>query len=152
MGMRQIFGYFFLLVGGALMLVGAVRAGGTLWFLRDARQAVGTVVEYDRVEDAAPPFIGGEAGVLYYPVVSFDTPSGRRIRFTSPSGRNSQVYQIDERVPVYFDPNEPEMSRVDSLWGLWGGALVFAGLGGVFLLIGLLAPHGFSQGRSANPF
>jgi hypothetical protein len=152
MNARQLFGYFFMLVGGALVLVGIIQAVGTLWFMQRAREAQGTVLEYERVEGAAPPFIGGDAGILYYPVVAFDTPAGRRVTFTAPSGRNSRVYEIEERVTVYFDPDDPRTSRLGSFWGLWGSTVVFAGLGAVFLLIGLLAPHGFSQGRNANPF
>jgi hypothetical protein len=152
MDARHVFGYFFKLVGAALILVGAVQAVGTLWFMQGAREARGTVLEYERVEGAAPPFIGGDAGILYYPVVEFDTPAGRRVTFTAPSGRNSRIYELEEQVTVYFDPDTPETARLGSFWGLWGGTAVFAGLGAVFLLVGFLAPHGFSQGRSANPF
>jgi hypothetical protein len=152
MDVRQIFGYFFKLIGGALIIVGVVQAASTLWFLRDAEQTMGTVLDYERVEGAAPPFIGGDAGVLYYPVVNFQTPGGREVQFTAPSGRNSRVYEIDSQVPVLYDADEPEAGRLGSFWGLWGGTVVFAGLGTVFVLIGFLAPHGFGHGRAHNPF
>jgi len=150
MDARQLFGYFFKFVGGALILVGAVQAIGTLWFMQQAREVRGTVIGYERVEGAAPPFIGGDAGILYYPVVTFDTPAGRRVEFTAPSGRNSRVYGIDDQVTVLYDPEEPATSRLGSSWGLWGSTLVFAGLGAVFVLIGFLAPHGFGQGRDGG--
>lgn len=154
MNARQLFGYFFKSIGGALILVGAIQAIGTLWFMQQAREVQGTVTGYERVEGAAPPFIGGDAGVLYYPVVTFDTPAGRRVGFTSPSGRNARVYDIDEQVTVYYDPDEPETGRLGSAWGLWGRTIVFAGLGAFFVLVGFLAPHGFGQGRDrgAGPF
>ncbi len=148
MNARQLFGYFFKLVGGVLILVGGIQAVGTLLFMQQAREVAGTVAGYERVEGAAPPFIGGDAGVLYYPVVSFDTPAGRRMEFTAPSGRNSRVYDIDEQVTVYYDPEKPEKVRLGSAWGLWGSTIVFAGLGVFFVLVGFLAPHGFGQGRS----
>jgi hypothetical protein len=84
--------------------------------------------------------------------VTFDTPAGQRVQFTAPSGRNTKVYELEAEVPVLFDAAVPATSRLGSPWGLWGGTVVFAGLGGVFVLIGFLAPHGFSQGRAHNPF
>ncbi|MFW6223675.1 MAG: DUF3592 domain-containing protein [Spirochaetota bacterium] len=148
MDARQLFGNAFKLIGGVLVLAGVIQAIGTLLFMQGAREVQGTVTGYERVEGAAPPFIGGDAGVLYYPTVSFDTPAGRRLEFTAPSGRNSRVYEIDERVPVYYDPDEPATSRLGSAWGLWGSTLVFAGLGAVFVVVGFLAPYGFGRGRS----
>ncbi|NBF39537.1 MAG: DUF3592 domain-containing protein [Spirochaetes bacterium] len=150
MNARQLFGNFFKLIGGALILVGAIQALGTLFFMQQAREVQGTVTGYERVEGAAPPFIGGDAGVLYYPVVRFDTPAGRRVEFTAPSGRNSRVYDIDEQVRVYYDPDEPETGRLGSAWGLWGSTIVFAGLGAVFVVIGFLAPYGFGHGRNRD--
>lgn len=152
MDARQIFGNVFKLLGGVLIVVGLIQAGSTLWFMRSARTTTGTVVDYERVEDAAPPFIGGDAGVLYYPVVTFDPDSGPRVRFTAPSGRNSRVYEVQASVPVFYDADNPDNSRLGSFWGLWGSTAVFAGLGGVFVLVGFLAPHGFRGGRDQNPF
>ncbi len=153
MDARRLFGYFFLFVGATLLLVGAFHAVGTLSFLADARSTEGTVVDYELVEGAGPPFVGGDAGILYYPVVTFDTFAGQRVRFSSPAGRNARVYDIDARVSVLYDPEKSQQrSRLDTFHGLWGRTSVFAGLGGIFIVLGLLAPHGFGGGRRGNPF
>ena len=152
MDVRQIFGYIFKFLGGILIIIGLIQAANTVSFMQSAERTTGVVMDYERVEDAAPPFIGGDAGVLYYPVVRFETISGQQVEFSAPSGRNSRVYAIEETVSVFYDTEDPDNSRLGSFWGLWGRTVVFVGLGAVFVLIGFLAPHGFRGMRDQNPF
>lgn len=143
-GARGAFGRIFLYLSAALLAVAGALAIQTLFFLRGAEAAEGTVTGYEVVENGAP-FVGGGSG-LYYPLVRFRTLNGDRIEFQAHRGTHSHPYEVGGRVIVLYDPDNPESRRLDNTWGLWGGSLVFVIVSGVFALVGVAVPFSFMSG------
>ena len=120
--------YAFAAIGLALL------AGGLLWwqstrsFLAQASMAEGTVValRLSRSSDSS----------AYYPVVRYATADGRTIEFVSSAGSNPPSYSEGEKVQVLFQPANPRHAKINGFFSLWGGPLIFGGLGAVFLAIG----------------
>lgn len=124
-----------------IALVNSVRAAV---FLGRSERAAGQVVDYQTVEGAAPPFMDADgAGRMYYAVVEFAAPERRR--FVSPVGRRTRVYPIGSGVVVRYVPGRTGRERIESPADIWGAALIFAGLGLLFLAIALTAPKGFRR-------
>ena len=144
---QKTVGSIFCWIGGGLLLAAAIAAAFTLNFRRSAQSTVGQVVGYERVENAAPFLVSppGE-GTLYYPVVRFRAPNAEWVEFTARGGNYRQVHTINSSVPVLFPPADPERGIIDNFWGLWARTLIFAGIGGLFMLAGLLFPLGFRSG------
>jgi hypothetical protein len=99
-----------MLAGLLLFVIGAAIAGSTaVSELRDRERrrvwlsAEGTVV------DVFPGPVGGSPR----PVVSFTTPEGERIRFTSSAGTGWRTPKVGERVAVVYPFGMPTDARVD---------------------------------------
>jgi hypothetical protein len=140
---KQLFGLLFNGIGVILVIIGLVQLAGTAIFLGNARSASGTVTDYERVQNQIA-FLEG-TGYLYYPVVEFRAPGGEMIAFSSPSGRPEKAYEVGSTVRVLYNPSDAARARIDAFWSIWGRTVVFAGLGVLFFIIGLLAPHGFRR-------
>jgi len=127
--------YVFALVGVA-MLIGAL-----FWwmnihtFLADASRTQGTVIAL-RARHS-------NNDTTYSPVVAFQLQT-QRIEFDSASGSNPPHYQVGETVPVVYPPSNPYQAKIDSFFSLWGGAVILAGLGSLFFVVGaaiIVAPR-----------
>ncbi len=73
----------------------------------------------------------------YAPVVRFSTADGRTVEFTN------RVYRSDKptvgaRIPVLYDPADPQDARVDDMAGRLVGPVITGGLGTIFLLLGIV--------------
>lgn len=143
-GARRAFGRVFFYLAGGLLLVAFALALQTLLFLGGAEAAEGSVTGYEVVENGAP-FVGGGSD-LYYPVVEFRTINSERIEFQANRGTHRRPYEIGGRVIVLYDPENPERRRLDNVWGLWGGSLVFIIVAAVFGLVGVAVPYSFMSG------
>ena len=148
MEIRQTVRTVFLSLALVMLGIALVNSARMVLFLGRSERAVGRVVDYQTVEGAAPPFMGADgAGRMYYAVVEFEAPERRR--FVSPVGRRTRVYSIGSEVVVRYLPDRsPDRSggeRIESLPDIWGGTLIFAGLGLLFLAIALTAPKGFRR-------
>ena len=153
MGIKNALSLFFLVIGGLLLLVGAVQAVNTLLFMGRAEPAQARVIDYEIVENAAPFMAASRgSGLLFYPILQFDTRQGFQSTFTADQGHRERPYDMDARVGILYDPGRPRNGRVDDFWGLWGRVVVFAGLGAVFGGLGLLTPFGFSRAQRPNPY
>lgn len=151
MGIKNALSLFFLAVGGFLLLVGVIQGVGTIVFLSRAESTQATIIDYEIVENAAPFMASASSGLLYYPVLRFETPGGAVSTFTGDQGQRSRPYEVGSRVGVLYEP-DLENSRVADFWGLWGRVVIFAGLGAVFAFLGFLTPFGFSRAGRQNPF
>lgn len=146
---KQIFGLFFLGIGALLFLVALVQAVATLLFLNRATETVGTVTDYEQVQNQIA-FMEG-TGRLFYPVIRFETDRGEEVSFVSPSGRSERVYEVGSRVGVHYAPGNPSDAKLDSFRGTWGKAAIFGVLGAIFALLGIVTPHGFRDSRRVYP-
>lgn len=111
------------------MLAGAFAIySSTASFLERSVSAQGTVVELIRSRSSD--------SVSYYPVVEFTAANGRQVEFQSNSGSSPPSYNQGEQVSVLYEPSSPEAAKINGFFSLWGGALIIAGFGSVFGLIG----------------
>lgn len=98
-------------------------------FLADAQPASGTVVEV-RVR-------GVGRNAMSFPVFEFRTAEGTLQQAESLQGTGLQSFKVGEAVAVRYDPRDPGKAEVDSFAVLWGLALLRAGFGLVFLILGI---------------
>lgn len=82
------------------------------------------------------PEARGDSRVFYFPSVSFTTPQGRTICFTSRVGQKSAPTP-GTKVPVLFDPERPHDAEVVSFRALWLFPFLTALFGWPFLIAGL---------------
>lgn len=144
MEIRQTVRTVFLVAALVLLAISLVHAARAAFFLSRSERGVGRVVDYHTVEGAAPPFMdAGDGGRMHYAVVELNEPERRR--FVSPVGRRTRVYSIGSEVAVRYLPGHAGRERIESLVDIWGGALIFGGLGLLFLAIALTAPKGFRR-------
>ena len=130
---------------GAVFFAAAIGAGlQTLLFLRDSATARGVVVEHKTISNAVRFVRGDEpTGVLYYPVVQYDTEDGKTYRMTGRTGRTRPELATGATVAVRYSLSRPDDARVATVMGVWGSSLILAGCGVLFLVISLLTPLGF---------
>lgn len=120
--------YVFSIVG-LVMLIGAYSIyNHTQNFLSTATISKGTVTELIRSYSSD--------SVTYAPTVRFKTQNGQSIEFTSSSSSNPPSYSRGETVEVLYQPDAPNRAKINGFFDLWGGAIILAGLGLVFFIIG----------------
>ena len=76
-------------------------------------------------------------GGSYHPVVEFQIPEGKTVSFRSDVGSDLASYNIGEQVEVLYNPGHPNEAKLTGYWNLWGLATIFAGLGSIFMTIGI---------------
>jgi hypothetical protein len=112
----RIFGIVFLVAGLAWL-------GREIRFGWAAQSASGTIVEVRARQSAEGP--------EFYPVVEFEAPDGRVIRFEGLSTSPPPV--AGTPVKVLCDPAQPGNARINSFVQRWLLGAVFASMGVVFL-------------------
>ena len=148
MNPRDVFGLAFRVIGGVFLLLGSTAAVFTLVFVIQAVRVSGTVIDY-AVEQNAIAFLAADdgSGMLYYPVVEYYSQDGERHVVTGRAARMRRVYELGEPVGVLMSPDQPANARINTAFGVWGSAIILGGLGALFVVISLLAPHGFGGRR-----
>ena len=128
-GMTLFIGIF-TFVGGTFFAIGLALFTESVNFKRTASSAEGVVYDIETRSDSD--------GSSYYPMVRF-TPAGAEepVEFTGGVGSNPSSYKRDQKVKVIYDPKNPEKARIDSFFETALFPLVFSGMGGIFLAIGL---------------
>ncbi len=124
----SIIKYVFSIVGLAMLIGAYFIYSNTQSFLTTAVTSNGTVTELIRSRSSD--------SVTYAPVVKFKTQDGQSIEFTSSSGSNPPSYSTGETVEVLYQIGAPNKARINGFFDLWGGAIILAGLGAVFFIIG----------------
>jgi hypothetical protein len=99
-------------------------------FLANAQPAAGTVVEVQ--------VRGVGRNAMSFPVFEFCTAEGAAQRSESLMGTGFQRFEVGEAVAVRYDPRDPGRAEVDSFAMLWGLALLRAGFGLLFLILGVV--------------
>lgn len=121
--------------GVACILVGSGFLANALWiwlrrrkFLAGSQPAVGTVVSV-RVD-------GMGRNAISLPMLEFQTAAGALQRAESQMGSGFQSFQVGQTLAVRYDPRDPGRVEVASFAVLWGLALLRAGFGALFVMMG----------------
>ena len=125
-GSWKTFQIVFTVAGLALLAIGVISIPGTISFVNRSVVTQGTVVGVESE-------FAGE-GNVYLPTVRFITQDGQSIVFTSSTGEDAYLSRIGESVTVRYVPADPTDARIDSFLQLWGGLIIPAVIGGVFIL------------------
>lgn len=99
-------------------------------FLATSQAAAGTVIEV-RIR-------GVGRNAMSFPVFEFRTVEGTLQQAESLMGTGLQRFEVGEAVAVRYDPRDPGRAEVDSFAVLWGLALLRAGFGLLFLIMGVV--------------
>lgn len=126
----SIIKYAFTSIGLAMLLGSLYIYQNTQSFLATAHSTDGTVVNLVSSRS-------NNNSIGYAPVVSFYTPSGKEVVFTSSSSSNPASYRVNESVEVLYQPDNPSNAIIKGFFDLWGACLIVGILGGFFFAVGL---------------
>lgn len=145
MELAKLFSRMFLIFGAILLVIGGGVGLERMIFLSGSVSAQGLVAEV-RLEQNAVPMMNQGTGYHFYPTVEF-TPDGSAmaVRFESPAGVTGTVFQAGQRVPVRYNPNNPNRAVIDNPMGIFGLAIIFGGLGVLFIVFAGVALKGFDR-------
>jgi uncharacterized Tic20 family protein len=99
-------------------------------FLENAVKTEATVVEMEKRKS--------DDGTMYYPVFSFLDKDGNRQEIHSKMGSYPPAYRIGDTVLIFYDPQIPEKTKLDSFVCLWLGPVISGALGIIPVFIGAL--------------
>ncbi len=146
---KDLLSLSFRVIGLLFAVIGAVAAASTAIYITRAVSVPGVVVDHVVEQNAISLMSAAEpTGLLYYPVVAYDAPSGESHTLTGRSGRTRKVYEAGDSLPVLVSPDDPQDARIDSTFGVWGSSIILGALGALFLLLSVLAPQGFGGSKS----
>jgi hypothetical protein len=90
--------------------------------------------------------VAGLRGSIHCPVVRFHDASGEMVTFDSTVGGQPPLHAVGQQVTVFYPrdrPREAELAPPTVLWmvpaGIFAMGLVFAALGAVLVLVGVIA-------------
>ena len=130
--LRKLVFFIILTVIGLVILVGSfIWINHTSNFLDQCLETKGIVVQLNWDYDE---------GVAHaYPVFQFiNQNTGEEITAQGSSGSNPPDYHVGQEVDILYNPENPYDVKVNSFWDIWGGPIILAGLGFVFLTVGLV--------------
>ena len=124
----------FVVIGVVFAGIGIGVARSSRRFETTAARARATVTD---VRSRAVGRGGGGGGLVWIPVVRFQTPDGRTVDAEAGGGTNVKQWEPGQSLDVSYDPANPADVRVP---GSGGGLIqaVFIGIGVLFALLGLL--------------
>ena len=88
--------------------------------LLNSIEAVGTVTSYQE---------NGTGGTTYYSVVTFKCCNDKEIEFVARTSTDPPRHAIGEKVPIRFDPTNPEHARITHFFSLWRWEMIGVGIG-----------------------
>ncbi len=131
---NSIENYIFLAIGAAIILGALVAAIRQRAWMRSATKLVAVVVSEVRETR------GSGRGCYYYPVLRVRDHSDTEHIIEYLSGRrNRSSFRTGDRVVVFFDPVNPQITEIDSFHYLWKAYIFALIMGLVFFLAGLAA-------------
>jgi len=124
----------FVVIGVVFAGIGIAVARSSRRFEATAARARATVTD---VRSRAVGRGGGGGGLIWIPVVRFETTDGRTVDAEAGGGTNVKQWEPGQSLDVSYDPANPADVRVP---GSGGGLIqgVFIGIGVLFALLGLL--------------
>lgn len=82
---------------------------------------------------------GSKGGIIYAPVYQFRTMDGRTIEVEESTYSKPPQFQEGQSVYILYDPQNPEEARVKNWMNLYFLPLVLAGMGMIFVGIGIVS-------------
>lgn len=111
------------------LLLAAIFAVSAARFVSRSVAAAGTVTGVSQNASA------DDGKTYYYPEFSFVAQDGKTYTAASNTGSTSPAYTVGQSVRILYDKTNPNSARIDSFGQIWGGSLLFALCGVVFLSI-----------------
>jgi len=147
----------FVLAFAALAAFCFVAAGGyafeRIHVLRSFERAEGEVTAELRrwrlvgTDVRRPPYRANAEVIEYTPQIRFETAQGTVVTVTG-KVRSSQIrYKVGEKLPVFYDPRDPQQAVLGSFLEFWAPMLVWAGFGLVWALAAYGAERLIRAGR-----
>jgi len=118
----------FSIIGLGLLVGSFFLYQNTSEFLEKAVKAEGVVIDLVRKRSSD--------STTYAPTIRFTTNNGTMIEFTSSTSSNPPSYSRGEQVAVFYLPEQPDEAKINGFFSLWGAAVIVAGIGTVFFLVG----------------
>jgi hypothetical protein len=123
----------FSIIGIVLLAFGYSSYTKTRAFIRDAVSAEGAVVAIVPRQRRAR--IGTTR--YYHYRIEYRTETGSIVRFESPEGDSSQEFNVGDKLPVLYLPDEPQQAEINLFSHLWYGFTMLSVIGGSLLGCGL---------------
>ena len=114
-------------IGLVFLTIATITIVNTLNFRSSAILTDGSVVRMNESRS-------DKGTLLTAPVISFNTKDGQEYLYQSNIYSNPSSYSIGEKVPIYYDPLNPNHAQTGGMTL----SIVLASIGGVFFLIGLI--------------
>jgi len=111
------------------ILTGSFSLIKTFNFISKAVKTYGIIAELHRSDDVS--------GVTYRPVFSFMDTSGNQYNVYSSLGDDPPKYKVGDKVPVVYDPEQPQKAQIDSFLDLYGLPLAMVIIAVINLAVGL---------------
>jgi len=115
------FPLIFLMVGVGLVVEAII-------FVSQAESALGKVVHVQRSYD-------NDGGASYTPLILYETGEGLYFEAETHISSGNYDYDIGNRVEILYSYSDPETVRINSFFSLYGIGLIFAAMGGIFVLV-----------------
>ena len=122
-------GLFCLVLGAAFCAAAVFSWMRTRRFVEESVPAFGEVIELVERHDE---------GVTYAPVIRFVGPDGRVVEFTESISSKPPAHHVGEQVKILYHREDPTRARVASTLNLYLLTMIFALVGGIVSIIGLL--------------
>ena len=125
----------FLVVGLVFAALGVFLIIDHKNFLKTARKANGNVIAVEKYISTTSTNSRSEKRTYYRPIIDY-VANGDSYRLTASIGNSDIKYDIGQRVPVLFSPNNPKDAKMDTpMQYMLGGIFTFLGLAGVIVFI-----------------
>jgi len=127
-----IIGPIFLVVGVGLLLGSFAAYNRTKRFIATATETRAEVVGIDERHG------GSSQSRSYHPVLRYRTQVGVTKEIVSSVGSNPPRYKKGDSVAILYDPARPDDMRIHSFGAVWLVPLILAGVGGIFIVVGVV--------------
>jgi hypothetical protein len=117
-------------LGLILLAVAAFSYMREVSFLKATENATGTVVDLYYSSST-------NGGGSFCPVIDFNTKAGEPVRYYGNVCSQPPAYDIGDKIDVVYDPADIKHVAIDAFWSEYLGAIIFAGIGLPFFLLGV---------------
>lgn len=129
------------IVGGIFMGVGCLLLAIAAWlgvshyqFAQRAIPIQGIVLRYSSYESRSDD---GPYTTMYTPTYQYSF-EGKTYTYQSSTSSSSREYEVNEKVDVLVDPQQPKEILIDSFWERWFVVILLGGMGTIFTGMGYL--------------
>ena len=130
-----IAGPFLVVLGAILLFVGWGWYSKTTAWAAAGGTATGTVVEMNQHQSATS---NGSSNTMYQPIIEFKTDTGELVTYTDPTSTSKPSHQIGDQVEILYNRKFPNDARENNFWSLHLPDVIVMGLGGLFMLMGVI--------------